>query len=575
MRESMVRLMLCGALVGGLLVLAPSTPAAAVVMYTVTTTDDVTSGGGALSLREAIAAANTDGDASVINLAASVEYVLNDCGPLNGLLRTTENEDLTIDGNGSTVRQTCAGGGVLYFASDGTLTISEITITGGRCDGVDCIAGGVGVGAGGSILVIRDSVITDNQTVDPSGGGGIFGYDLGTTLTRVVLSDNESNVGGAGIRSTGPLVIADSAIVDNHAGSGAAISHDETLLLVNSTITGNDNDDLSASAIYGNALADQAAANYDSVTIVGNDGPQVTESWLLISNTIVAQPLVFPNCNHPTGNMLDSHGGNYTDDVTCGLTHVTDIDDGVDPMLRPLFRNGGFAPSMYPDKGSPLLDVIAADSIIGSDQRGVPRPQNTLGDIGSIEVEVCHALFTDVVSDNPFCWEIGWLSGSGVTTGFPDGSYRPSDGVTRQSMAAFMYRLAGSPRGTDPGCSSAAFPDVSASHPFCGEIDWLVDEGITEGFADGNYRPTQGVTRQSMAAFMYRLAGAPGGPDPACVGPAFTDVPESHPFCGEIAAVADGGVAEGFPDGSYRPTNSVTRESMAAFMYRLADGLIA
>jgi endo-1,4-beta-xylanase len=142
-------------------------------------------------------------------------------------------------------------------------------------------------------------------------------------------------------------------------------------------------------------------------------------------------------------------------------------------------------------------------------------------------------------------------------------------------MAAFMYRLSGSPRGADPTCTGPAFPDVPASHPFCGEIDWLVDEGITTGFSDDTYRPTQGVTRQSMAAFMYRLAGSAGGPDPMCTVEAFTDVPVSHPFCGEIAAVADAEIVAGFPDGSYRPGNPVTREAMAAFMYRLADGHIA
>jgi hypothetical protein len=73
-------------------------------------------------------------------------------------------------------------------------------------------------------------------------------------------------------------------------------------------------------------------------------------------------------------------------------------------------------------------------------------------------------------------------------------------------MAAFMYRLAGSPLGADPVCVASDFPDVPTTHPFCGEIDWLVDEQVTTGFTEGTYRPAAPVTRQSMAAFMYRLA---------------------------------------------------------------------
>ncbi|MEO6350398.1 MAG: S-layer homology domain-containing protein [Candidatus Limnocylindrales bacterium] len=44
-------------------------------------------------------------------------------------------------------------------------------------------------------------------------------------------------------------------------------------------------------------------------------------------------------------------------------------------------------------------------------------------------------------NSNPFHDDIAWLSDYGITTGFGDGTYRPSDPVTRQAMAAFMHRL--------------------------------------------------------------------------------------------------------------------------------------
>jgi hypothetical protein len=50
--------------------------------------------------------------------------------------------------------------------------------------------------------------------------------------------------------------------------------------------------------------------------------------------------------------------------------------------------------------------------------------------------------------------------------------------------------------------------------------------------------------------------------------PSFTDVPTSHPFHDEIAAVASGGIALGYPDGSYRPGAPITRQAMAAFLAR-------
>ena len=54
-------------------------------------------------------------------------------------------------------------------------------------------------------------------------------------------------------------------------------------------------------------------------------------------------------------------------------------------------------------------------------------------------------------------------------------------------------------------CATAPFPDVPTTSGFCGEIDWLADAGITEGYADGTFRPTAEVSRQAMAAFLHRL----------------------------------------------------------------------
>jgi hypothetical protein len=72
-------------------------------------------------------------------------------------------------------------------------------------------------------------------------------------------------------------------------------------------------------------------------------------------------------------------------------------------------------------------------------------------------------------------------------------------------MAAFLYRAAQSPDGEDPTCTAAPFPDVPANHPFCGEIEWLVGSGITTGYADGTFRPGATVTRQATVAFLQRL----------------------------------------------------------------------
>ena len=55
---------------------------------------------------------------------------------------------------------------------------------------------------------------------------------------------------------------------------------------------------------------------------------------------------------------------------------------------------------------------------------------------------------------------------------------------------------------------------------------------------------------------------------PAPVTPSFSDVPDTHPFYQEIEALAASGISTGFPDGTFRPSNTVTRQAMAAFLSR-------
>jgi hypothetical protein len=174
--------------------------------------------------------------------------------------------------------------------------------------------------------------------------------------------------------------------------------------------------------------------------------------------------------------------------------------------------------------------------------------------------------FSDVPLTHGFYDEIEWLASSGIGGGFPDGTFRPAIAVSRQAMAAFLYRMAGSPAFVPPATPS--FTDVPTSHGFFLEIEWLADSGIGGGFPDGRFRPTLAVSRQAMGAFLYRMADSPVFVPP--VTPSFSDVPTTHDFYLEIEWMADVDVAGGFPDDTFRPSIPVSRQAMAAFLFRLA-----
>ena len=180
--------------------------------------------------------------------------------------------------------------------------------------------------------------------------------------------------------------------------------------------------------------------------------------------------------------------------------------------------------------------------------------------------------FTDVPAGAPFFHEVSWLSNSGVSTGYPDGSFRPRDSVQRDAMAAFLFRKAGSPAWFVPPAVSP-FRDLGPGDMFYKEITWLAAQGITTGYSDGTFRPRSSVSREAMAAFLYRYATSLNGA-PAYAAPAtapFSDVRPGDAFHREVSWAAAAGITTGYPDGSFRPGTPVSREAMAAFLYRLTN----
>jgi len=175
--------------------------------------------------------------------------------------------------------------------------------------------------------------------------------------------------------------------------------------------------------------------------------------------------------------------------------------------------------------------------------------------------------FADVPSTNQYAGYVCWMKGTGVTTGTTPTTFSPAANVTRGQMAAFMYRLAGSPTFTAP--KTASFSDVPTSNEFYMQIEWLKSTGITTGTTPTTFSPAANVTRGQMAAFMYRLAGSPTFTAPKTA--SFSDVPTSNEFYKQIEWLKHTAITTGTTPTTYSPAANVTRQQMAAFMYRLAQ----
>ncbi|MEE1650753.1 S-layer homology domain-containing protein [Brachybacterium sp. J144] len=178
--------------------------------------------------------------------------------------------------------------------------------------------------------------------------------------------------------------------------------------------------------------------------------------------------------------------------------------------------------------------------------------------------------FLDVKPGQEHYEHMVWMSDAKISTGWKVSGgyeYRPLAPVNRDAMAAFLYRMAGSPKVTLP--KSSPFTDVKPSQEHYTAIIWAYQEGITTGWTvkgTREFRPTTPINRDAMAAFLYRFAGEPT--TAAASSSCFRDVSRTQQFAKEMCWMKTQGISTGWSDRTYRPLQSVKRDAMAAFLHR-------
>lgn len=186
-------------------------------------------------------------------------------------------------------------------------------------------------------------------------------------------------------------------------------------------------------------------------------------------------------------------------------------------------------------------------------------------------------IFADVGNlGNPFYTHIQWMSVTGISTGTPQPSglplYKPADSVSRQSMAVFLYRLSGESF-TPP--AEPTFGDVPTNASTYLAVEWMAAGGISVGTAQPSgkplFKPADPVSRQSMAVFLARFSHVDLSTPPSTQ--SFSDVPTTASTAAAIDWMKSTGISTGTTQPSglplYKPADPVSRQAMAAFLYRM------
>ena len=110
------------------------------------------------------------------------------------------------------------------------------------------------------------------------------------------------------------------------------------------------------------------------------------------------------------------------------------------------------------------------------------------------------------------------------------------------------------------------FADVSGSDWFYNDVRYVYEKGIMDGTGADRFSPNAPLTRAMIVTILYRMAGSPsvsGSSD-------FTDVAAGKWFAKAVAWAAANGIVNGYGSGLFGPNDPVTREQLAAILYRYA-----
>lgn len=174
--------------------------------------------------------------------------------------------------------------------------------------------------------------------------------------------------------------------------------------------------------------------------------------------------------------------------------------------------------------------------------------------------------FPDVSRDYWAAPFIYGLAARGIIVGFPDGTYRPEQPVTRAEFAAMINRAFNMPKIREP----IEFQDVPATFWNRGGIERAYTMGFMSGYPGGNFRPEENIPRaQVLVSLASGLRYAPTAPPDTTLG-IFADASRIPPYARSgIAAATERRMVVNYPDIRFlNPNQTATRADVAAFVYQ-------
>ena len=180
-------------------------------------------------------------------------------------------------------------------------------------------------------------------------------------------------------------------------------------------------------------------------------------------------------------------------------------------------------------------------------------------------------LFLDVRREDWFYSDVRYVVEHGLFHGTTQDLFSPNAPMTRGMLVTVLYRLAESPK----VAGNSGFADVAADKYYADAVSWAAENGIVSGVSDGRFAPDSKVTREQLAAILYRYARDKRyDTEKTADLTGFADYEQIYGYAAEALSWANAeGLVSGRSETALSPQGQATRAEVAAILHRFAENV--
>lgn len=177
--------------------------------------------------------------------------------------------------------------------------------------------------------------------------------------------------------------------------------------------------------------------------------------------------------------------------------------------------------------------------------------------------------FTDVKENDWFYDSVKYVYENDLMKGISNTEFAPDSDVTRAMFVTVIYRME-----NEPQTGKCAFTDVESGSYYENAVAWTNENGIVSGISEDCFAPNEPITREQMAAIIYRYAAFKGYDITTSSNTSYTDNDNISDYAKDaVIWAAEKYVMTGNTDGSFAPKANTTRAQVASVFMRMVENL--